>query len=257
MKFVPRKLDKTADVSRGESSAGSFVKNTLLVAAFFVGLYFVLGVLGELLARHIPDGWERQLGKVQPFSRNTDDERLERVREILDRLMANEEELRDLDYDLFILEFDVPNAIAVPGGGIGVTPPLLEKLETERGLAFVLAHELGHHQHRHIPRRLGRGLVYGLAGAVFFGSDALSPVRSAYELMETGYSRDQEREADEYGLSLVHAAYGDLDGSLEFFELMLEFEDGGRWRQYFQTHPLTHDRIRYLEEQAGSLTGGP
>ncbi len=256
MKFVPKQLVETADLSRGQTGFRLFLRNTLLVAAFFVGLYLVLGVIGEVLARYIPDRWEKQLAGMTPFELDHHSERLETVRPILERLLAAEEDPRDLDYSLFLLDWEVPNAFAVPGGGIGVTPGLLENIHSERGLAFVLAHELGHHQHRHIPRRLGRGLVYGLTGAVLFGSDALYPVRSVYELAETGYSRKQEREADVYALDLVLAAYGTLDGSLEFFELMLAEDDNARWSQYFQTHPLTGERIEYLRERMARLEDG-
>jgi beta-barrel assembly-enhancing protease len=253
MKFVPKTLVDTADISRGRTGIRLFFRNTLLVAGFFLFLYLFLGFMGEVLARYIPDGWERRLAVALPFGNDAEDERIRPAREILDRLLAQEEDLRDLDYSLFVVDWEIPNAIAVPGGGIGVTPPLLELVASERGLAFVLAHELGHHQHRHIPRRLGRGLVYGLAGAVFFGSDILSPVRSVYDMAETGYSRRQEREADEYALDLVYAVYGEVDGSLEFFEMMMQADDNSRWRQYFHTHPLTEERIRYLRDRAAKL----
>lgn len=256
MKFVPKKLVETADISRGQTGFRLFLRNTLLVAAFFVALYLGLGVIGEVLARHMPDRWEQKLAGFMPFAMDDENERLARPQSLLDHLLAAEENPRDLDYTLFLIDWEVPNAIAVPGGGIGVTPGLLENIDSERGLAFVLAHELGHHQHRHIPRRLGRGLIYGLAGAVLFGSDALYPMRSVYELAETGYSRRQEREADVYALDLVFATYGEVDGSLEFFELMLAEDNNARWSQYFQTHPLTRERIEYLRERMAQLEDG-
>ncbi len=264
MKFVPRQLEETADVSRGRVRWRRAARNTLGVVAVLVLLYFGLGLAASLLARSIPDSWEAKFLAVDLEMSGVGDARLhgppafQRAREIFERL-AGSDGLRDLDYRLWLIEMDAPNAFAVPGGGVGVTTGLLERVDSEIGLAAVLGHELGHHQSRHCLERLGRMLLIRAAVALLFG-DGGGAIESTVELAERKYSRDQEREADDFGLRLVHATYGHTDGSLQFFEMVQrEFERGSAtWTALGATHPPTAERIaalralqRELEESDG------
>jgi predicted Zn-dependent protease len=148
-----------------------------------------------------------------------------------------------------------PNAVAVPGGGVGVTQGLLDRVQTETGLAMVLAHELGHHQHRHALKRIGRGLIFTIALGLILGGDVASVAQIGLDVAETSYSRGQETESDEFGLRRLFQTYGTTEGCLEFFEMMQkEFEtDSQRWMAFFSTHPLTSERIAHLRELAGEL----
>jgi predicted Zn-dependent protease len=75
---------------------------------------------------------------------------------------------------------------------------------------------------------------------------------SSLAIAEAGYSREQERDADDFGLDLVHAAYGTTVGALEFFEWIAE--NDGRNEQALAARgdspPLTRDRIDHLSRRA-------
>lgn len=247
MKYIPKPLVETADISRGKASLKSFLKSAVSVLLVLAALYLVLGLLGELLAHSLPDRWERKLSRALPVASLSSTNDLQRAQTILAKLTADSS-LRQLDYHLFLLDLGSPNAVALPGGGIGLTPELLDSVRSETGLAFVIAHELGHHQHRHILRGLGRRLVLGLAAALVFNYDGLSSVDSAFRLAETGYSRRQERAADEFALRLVHEKYGDLREALEFFEHLQRAHDDPLWQKYAGSHPLTAERLEHLHE---------
>lgn len=250
MKFVPKRLVETADVSRGASTLLAFFKNTFLAAVFFGGLYLILGLVAALLASFIPDSWERKLTGHVP-GEFEQDERLDRPQALLDRLLAADD-LRNLDYELYLVDFPGPNAFALPGGGIAVTGDLLDTVESDIGLAFVLAHEVGHHQHRHILKGLGRRLIYGLFASAIFGLDG--PVDGAFEVAQLHHSRQQEVEADLEALERVHRAFGTVEGAFEFFESMQEQEPEGEWFRYVSTHPLTRERILLLQGEAAALS---
>ena len=255
MKFVPKALPETGDLSRGLRRPGDRLKT---MAGFFLILaiiYILLGFAAVGISHFIPDRWERKLAVNFTFSENDESATglLEYPQKILDKLMADES-LRDLDYALFILENPEPNAVAVPGGGIGLTPSLIELLEKERGMAFVLAHEIGHHESRHIIEGLSRGLLFSMAATLLFNYDGLSPAHLALEVAEKGYSRRKEREADEFALRLVHDKYGDISGALEFFDIIRNKGHESAWGKYFSTHPLTDDRIDYLQTLGDDLT---
>ena len=193
MEIVPRHPVKTADNSRGKVTTGDVIKTLIGAAVFLVGLYLVLGWLGILISNTIPDRWEKKLNTSSLLEADHGGS-LERPQRILDRLMEGQE-LRDLNYRLFWLSMDVPNAVAVPGGGIGVSSALLASVESDISLAFVLAHELGHHQSRHILRGLGRQLTISLALSVTLGSD-FNSLKAVSQIANSTFSRHHERQAD-------------------------------------------------------------
>lgn len=254
MKFVPKELRETADISRGSMSWRSYLKRAVSVGVILTVLYFLLGLAADLLASYIPDQWETYLfsSRLEPEKEKTPD--LRRAETVFRRLLQNPG-LRSLPYQLSVLDLSLPNAVAVPGGGVQVSAALLESINTETGLAMVLAHELGHQQGRHNLKRLGRGLIYGVAVALLFGDARSSPLGVSLAAAESTYSRKQEREADEFGLKLVYETYGHTREALEFFETIhREYEsDTSRWSSFLASHPYTPDRIAYLRELQKSL----
>jgi len=144
---------------------------------------------------------------------------------------------------------------------VTVTSGLLDLVETEIGRALVLGHEIGHLEHRHGLKRLGRSLL--LAGAMtMIGMDSSSLLKQSPMLAEMKHSRSQEEESDTFGLELVYAKYGTTDGAMEFFEdirLLQGGADDGMldgMQSWLQTHPLTSDRIDNLRSQALALEMG-
>lgn len=262
MKFVPKELVETADASRGARGWRTFARGCLWAALVLGAGYVLLGIAASLLARTIPDEWEAKAfgGATDALvgGRAEGGEDLRRARAVFERLTAAGN-LRSLPYRLVLIDMDVPNAVAIPGGTVGVTRGLLESVKTEAGLALVLAHELGHHQGRHSLERLGRGLLVSTALALLFGSEGPSAVNSLVGLAESGHSRDQEREADDFGMRLAHRVYGPNQQFLEFFEKMEKESSSrsARWSAFFASHPLTSERLRALRELEAALTREP
>jgi predicted Zn-dependent protease len=245
MKFVPKRLEKTADVSRGAASWQSFLKNVVSVVITLALGYLALGALTDVLARTIPDSWESRL--FSPPDDHSVSRDFARAEQVLERLLGADG-FRQLPYRLFLAPGSEANAFAVAGGGVGVTQGLLDSIETEAGLALVLGHELGHHQARHPLRHIGRMLVFSVARALLFGARDVSLVDQSLAIVDSSYSRRQERQADAFGLRLIHEIYGHTQESLEFLE-RIWVEGGtqeGRWSAFLRSHPLTSDRIADL-----------
>jgi predicted Zn-dependent protease len=229
----------------------------LRLAVGLVIAYVALGVVAEGVAAWLPTSWEARLPAPEWGARRghaAHAAALTRAQTTLDRLLAAGD-MRPLPYRIVVIEAAAPNAFAIPGGTIGVTSDLLGRVQSERGLAMVLAHELGHHHERHTVRRLGRGLLLYVPLALVLG-DSL-PILTV-QLAELRYSRAQERAADDFGLRLVHRAYGETAGALEFFEqIQRDASRGGDvWRRLAGTHPPTAERIEALDALAREL-GGP
>ncbi len=66
MKFVPKPLRKTSDISRGDHSRYGFLKNTLSVFIVIGSLYLILCLMGEIVALTIPESWEARLLPAGP-----------------------------------------------------------------------------------------------------------------------------------------------------------------------------------------------
>lgn len=256
MKFVPKQLTKTADLSRGRVSPRAFATNALSVILVLGGLYLLLGLFADLAVLYIPDRWEAQIFAQSSHPSDPHAPELDRGQALFKKLVQ-QPGMRQLPYRLFHLDITQPNAVAIPGGAIGVSSALLESVESETGLAFVMGHELGHHQARHCLKRLGRTLLYQTVLATFFGGgNTPSAIGASLQVAESGYSRRQELEADEFGLKLVYRTFGHTEGCLEFFENILEEHrsNASRWSAFFSSHPYVEDRIGHIKHLQESIS---
>lgn len=181
------------------------------------------------------------------------------------------------------------NAFALPGGVVVVTDQLVNAMPGVDETAAVLAHELGHVQHRHSLRHLLQTSISALAAAAIYGDVASLTgiaVTVPTALVHSGYSRDFEREADQFAFALLKKngrspkAFASAMTALEAahkasrkesrLRKKLGFPDettsppeapdarkfpdatkrGGF--DYFSTHPATAERIRAAEAAAAT-----
>jgi len=178
------------------------------------------------------------------------DERLLETQLLVDRLAGHWPET-SYKFRVEIDDSEQANAMALPGGLIIVTQGLLDQVESENELAFVLGHELGHFKNRDHLRALGRGVVLSVFFAVVTGNDVAGIGIKAADVTLRGFSRQQETKADDFGLAMVHAEYGHVNEAWRLFE---------RWDvvdnsfidlvTYLSTHPETADRIEDMRAHA-------
>lgn len=260
MRFRPRRLEETADLSRGgkESIAGR-MKGIVSAVIILGGLYLGLGICADLAVGLVPPrteaqwfSWTEEL--VEPTLPVPDD-----LQEVFNQLIRDSE-LDDFPYRLVFVASDDINAFALPGGLIAVTQGLYENVRTAQGRALVMGHEIGHVQHRHGLQRIGRSIL--LAGALSLcGVDTSTVLKRSQFLADLQFSRSQEADSDDYGLRLVHRVFGSTEGSLEFFENLesLNLEDTetlqGQLGTFLRTHPQTSDRLRDLRALSEELKG--
>lgn len=155
---------------------------------------------------------------------------------------------------LNIEESELNNAFALPGGDIVVYSGLLDKMRSENGLAFVLAHELAHFKNRDHLRSMGRSVVLVALSALIVGSDSefLKFVSPVSELDSAQFSQDRERIADATALQILNCHYGHIGGATEFFETV---ENSGETfdiglNHYFSSHPEIQQRIDNIHRLA-------
>ena len=145
-----------------------------------------------------------------------------------------------------------PNAFALPDGRLVVTDQLVELAASDDELLAVLAHEAGHHEHRHGMRQaLESSAVVVVAGFLFgdlSGTASLS-VSVPVLLLESGFSRAHEREADVFAFDLLRrTGRSPADFAAIMRRLADHHGDAGEGPvSYLSTHPPSEERIRAAE----------
>lgn len=163
---------------------------------------------------------------------------------------------QDIKYQFKVIESDQINAFAAPGGYIYFYTGLLKEMENEAEMAAVMAHEVSHVVARHSVKRIQTAMGVSLAYQLVFGDNGSSQALDAaigigMGLTFAGYSRSNEREADEYGLVyLVKAGYNP-QGAVTMYEKLAAMGGGDRsvFEQLASSHPDTQERIRNAKTQ--------
>lgn len=224
-----------------------------LFVGFIVGVIWLLNLLLNGLIGLIPPSVERQLGAVvvpvfeQQAKPSSAQETLNQMLARLEAQLPLEQgQLRD--YRVLYVPNATVNAIALPGDAIVIYAGLVQQAKSENELMMVLAHELGHFAHRDHLRGLGRTLLVQIVFAMFFGdAGALqSAAASGIEgITRSQFSQSQEREADEYGLTLLQKTYGHVAGATDFFTRMSQQK--GADIAFLSTHPAPGQRVKELD----------
>jgi Zn-dependent protease with chaperone function len=147
-----------------------------------------------------------------------------------------------------------PNALALPGGTIIVTDELVKMLEDQpEAIVGVLGHELGHVKHRHGMRLTLRASAVGLATGVLVGDFSVALAGAPALLAQQSYSRDFEREADDYARTVLRGAGIDPAVMVSFFERIkkLHAERGDADNAFaaaFSSHPADEERIAFFKK---------
>jgi predicted Zn-dependent protease len=161
----------------------------------------------------------------------------------------------DSPYQFSVSLIDEPrlNAFALPGGTILVTRGLIDAVDSENELAFVLAHEIGHFRNRDHLRQLGRGFAFGLVLLAVAGTDGGFATSSVLDGAARSFGRRQESAADRFALELLYAEYGHVAEAWRFFERQSDHESRLRnIAAYFATHPASEGRTEELRRSAAA-----
>ena len=228
---------------------------------------------------------QRDLTRVpMHFTRISDDEEIKIGNELATRYSQNDKELtpeeqgleeyvvkvgkavsfhahRRLPYQFHLIpDHSMINAFSLPGGQVFVGEGLLDLMDSEDQLAFILGHELEHIDHYHCVERVQveaqfRKLKLGIVGEL---------VQIPLGVWEAGYSKDQELEADREGVRLAVTGGYSPSGAVSLFkkfnelyaehvihakspvqelsQLAIQSLEG-----YFKSHPATQDRLAQVQ----------
>jgi predicted Zn-dependent protease len=168
-------------------------------------------------------------------------------------------------YHFLILDSDEINAFAASGGLIFVTRGILKCCRSEDALAAVLAHEIGHIQYRHGLQAIKKSRIttalttLAAEGAKAFGGEQLATLTNAFEgsikditttMINNGYSRTFEREADNAAVTILKRVGYNPNGLVDMLKVMQQrLKPGGL--DFAKTHPSPNSRIKDIQPLIG------
>ena len=234
------------------------------VGGIALSVWFAIAVVLPMAAKPIADRispqFEAMMGQQaltaldQAFTKPTalPEEKQDEIRGAFESFVAGEPGAGD-----YVLEFrrlGDANAFALPGGIIVVSDEMVEYVKDDDELFAVIAHELGHAHHRHAVRMVLQQsgifiLVTALAGDAV-GFTILAAALPA-QLLESHYSRDFEREADDYAVDYLRrhgrSPQAFAAALRHFAENPKMAKDDGTLARYLSSHPGLDERIRRAE----------
>ncbi len=163
-----------------------------------------------------------------------------------------------------------PNAFALPGGTMVLTDALVELVQGDEAVIVgVLGHELGHVQHRHGLRLLVQAGAIAAVSSVVLGDFSTLLAGAPVLLGQASYSRDAEREADAFAVTVLKAAGFSPAVMVTFFEKVSARrspakegkeatpqggsgagDEGSGLGIAIASHPADAERIRYFRDAA-------
>jgi Zn-dependent protease with chaperone function len=155
-----------------------------------------------------------------------------------------------------VLSSRIPNAFALPGGKVYLLDGLLQKATSVDEIAGVLAHELGHVQHRDNLRKIiqtgGTSFLVGLLFGDVTGGAAM--VFVGRSLFDASYSREAERAADAFAIGVMRKL-GRSPKGLGDLLLRVTGTEAGKSITLLSSHPLSEDRLALMSKDAGAASG--
>jgi len=171
------------------------------------------------------------------------------------------------DIKLFVIRYPYFNASMAPNGSMHVWTGLLLRSHNEAQLATVLGHELAHYLNQHSLRKWETTKAtseFLTFFSIATGGFGMGIIGLAATLGGAGsvqaYSRDLEREADEFGLDLIHTAGFDTREAAKLWAQVKTEKDAvddDESSLFWASHPPTEERISNLKKLSAAKKSMP
>lgn len=198
---------------------------------------------------------------AQKYKLSSDKQAVERFEKIGESVAAVSDR-QDLDYKFYIIDDDTLNAFTIPGGYVYIYKGLYDTLD-DNELAAVTAHEIGHVAARHIVKKMQAAMGYQVLSTIALAAYAKNADdkdkkkaayiayagATAFNLVQLGYSRQDEFQADELSVKYAHKAGYDPKGMVRALKKLKDQDKKGISVPYIlRSHPYIDERIERLEE---------
>lgn len=267
-KIIPEGINTTDDHPLKELLllvGGAFAVVVLLIVLLAYLSDFLIGFISPQMESNWFGSQSFDLSQFE-FDLNATDESLKNPYKDAETYIANliqqlkSESYQEFQFTVNVYDDDLPNAFIIPGGHIFISTGLFSYVESENGLAMVLAHEMAHQFERHPIRSLGRGVLISIALTTILGNDTSQWLSGLFfetaTIGQLAFSRNQERDADRIAVDSLIAYYGHALGSDEFFSNIKNRDEfSSELPGFYQSHPGTEERIQFLNQKIANAKG--
>lgn len=224
------------------------------MAMFCFAIFLFANKISEFIVSKIPDKTQIKIEKAlpKPFlpTKEIPSEKIVFLNNIKHEIISFDKKLQNKsNFEIYEVPQEEVNAFVTTNGTIYFTEGLLNKVDDEKTLVFVLAHEMGHYAHRDHLKSISKSLIVAmLQTLITSGQEELSTIcNSLTSVEELNYSRNQEKQADIYAAKVIYKLYGNLDGAENFFNILESEKEVPELFKYFSTHPSINDRLELIK----------
>ncbi|MFZ4859464.1 MAG: M48 family metalloprotease [Desulfuromonadaceae bacterium] len=243
-------LDKLQNLANPDSKEGKLFSGATQVLSSSRDIdYKTERTIGESLA----------LEGIQRFGIPVKNESLQQYLNLVGNAVAGNSRRATILYQFAVLDSNVQNAFAVPGGVIFVSRALVSILNDESELAAVLAHEVGHVSAKHALKSTQRAQFFEGVGTITAASvrgdkgkkfaSAIGDMQAV--LFDKGLDKEMEFEADLAAMETAYRTGYDPSALIRVLEKLQQLEASSKDKKgsWFSTHPPLSERIARLRTE--------
>lgn len=228
----------------------------VITVVAIIGGYFGVIAAAQAAIRAVPMSVDEQIGRaalpsvLAEFGEEVrKPEALDAIQSIVDRF-APHAAMQGVNYQVVLVDSDVVNALALPGGTILVFRGLIDEMSSTEQLSAVIAHEMAHVTLRHHLTQIARSVgvvgalqivVGDVGGIVAIGSEVLQHAAL------NNYSQAQETEADLEGAHMMHEAGIDPHAMIQMLDNLPDGHLPGAL-SWLATHPDSDERMNSVQQ---------
>lgn len=220
------------------------------ISAVLVTTYFlIVPWLSEKFASTVSVKTEEQFGSAVYDALALSAQEDKAASSVLNEFFKEMKVTTDYTIRITLVNSDIVNAFALPGGSIVVYSGLLKELKTYPELAALLSHEFTHVNNKHstksIFRQLGSRIFLSLLFGKF-GSVTSVMIDQADKFKSLKYSRGLEKEADMDGLAILKERKIDPEGFASLFKHLKDSAPSSAMPEFLGSHPDIDKRVDYI-----------
>ncbi len=241
--------------------------NSSVLLFLFISIFGLMScsvnpVTGKKQLNFMPESQELAIGKesdpavIAQFGLYPNDTLQKFIKE-KGNLMASKSHRPNLPFEFRILDSDVINAFAVPGGYVYFTRGIMAHFNNEAQFAGVLGHEIGHITARHSSQQYTKQMLTQIAfmGGMIFSEkfrNISEQAMQGMQLLFLKFSRDDESESDVLGVKYSSAIGYDAKEMADFFKTLerVTEKEGARVPEFMSTHPDPGNRYTTVTQLA-------
>ncbi len=257
IQHYPNALFHKSTYNKFTSFGWKGIISAIVGVLFFSLLFFFYGapIIADGFARSIPNEYETFIGrnfKQTYLQYQTIDSAKSKQTQQFYNYMKLES---NYNISVVVVDSDIINAFALPGGFIIVYTGILDMIENEEELAGLLAHEVSHINGRHSLRIISKDLstyllLASLTGDIGGFSSVL--IENSNMISNLSFSRKFEKEADLEGLNLLIKSKINPIGMANLFQKFESLNNSTK-KELLNTITLDSTKVKSSDNSTNSL----